>query len=67
MRPVAGAFLGVTVPPNVTDITVAYVPRVQIALTWFSSVLFFSVAAAVCLLRRQRVAAKVGAPASSAA
>jgi hypothetical protein len=64
---VAGAFLGVTVPPNVTDVTVAYVPRLQIALTWFSSVLFFSVAAAVCLRRRQRVATRVGAPESNLA
>lgn len=67
VHPVAGAFLGVTVPPHVTDITVEYVPRVQIALTWFSNVLFFSVAAGVFLLRRKRVAADVGAPISSVA
>jgi len=34
--PVAGAFLGVNVPPGVDNIEIAFVPRVRIALTWFS-------------------------------
>ena len=37
---IADAFLGVTVPPGTTDITVEYAPRIQIALTWFSTLVF---------------------------
>jgi hypothetical protein len=55
IRPVATAFLGITIPPGVSDVTAAYVPRVLMALTWFSSALFFAVGA-VALLRRSRPA-----------
>ena len=40
VRPVAGAFLGVTVPPGVGDVSVVYRPRVLQALTWFSTLTF---------------------------
>jgi hypothetical protein len=53
VRPVATAFLGITIPPGVTDVTVSHVPRVLVALTWGSSLLFFGVGAAA-LLRRPR-------------
>jgi hypothetical protein len=42
VRPVAGAFIGVSVPPAVSHITVEYVPRTQIVLTWFSNIVFFA-------------------------
>ena len=53
VRPVATAFLGIAIPPGVTDVTVEYVPRVLMALTWFSSVLFFAVGA-IAVRRRSR-------------
>jgi hypothetical protein len=52
VQPVATAFLGVTIPPGVTDVTVEYSPRMLMALTWFSSLLFFAAGAAAWLLRR---------------
>jgi hypothetical protein len=53
VHPVANAFLGVTVPPGVTDVTVAFIPRVQMALTWFSNLMFAGTAIAVVLSRRR--------------
>jgi hypothetical protein len=53
VRPVATAFLGVTVPPGVTEVSVRHSPRTLIALTWASSALFFGVGA-VAWLRRSR-------------
>ncbi len=56
VHPVAGAFLGVTVPPGVTDIAIVFTPRVQIALTWFSNlVLFGTLAGTLVLMRRTRL------------
>jgi hypothetical protein len=52
VHPVA-AFLGVTVPPGVTDITVAFTPHVQSALTWFSNLVLFSTLAGTLLLMRR--------------
>jgi hypothetical protein len=53
LHPVAGAFLGVTVPAGITDITIAYVPpRAQIALIWFSSLTLIGVAAMFCVALR---------------
>jgi hypothetical protein len=49
VRPVARAFLGIVVPPQVSDITVTYVPRTQIALTWFSNSIFFALVGVVFL------------------
>ena len=53
VRPVADAFLGITVPPGVTDITVAFTPRIQMALTWFSNLVFASSIAALVLISRR--------------
>jgi hypothetical protein len=53
VHPVANAFLGVTVPPGVTDITVAFTPRIQIALTWFSNLVFAGAAVALLVIRRR--------------
>ncbi|HKE95463.1 MAG TPA: hypothetical protein VKB34_14210 [Povalibacter sp.] len=53
VHPVADAFLGVTVPPGVTDITVAFTPHVQSALTWFSNLVLFSAFAGTLLLMRR--------------
>ena len=53
VHPVAGAFLGVTVPAGVTDITVAFTPHVQIALTWFSNLVLFSTVVGTLLLTRR--------------
>jgi hypothetical protein len=52
--PVANAFLGISVPPGVTDITVAFVPRTQIALTWFSNLAFFGATGVLFVVRRRR-------------
>jgi hypothetical protein len=52
VHPVA-AFLGVTVPPGVTDITVAFTPHVQSALTWFSNLVLFSTVVGTLLLTRR--------------
>jgi hypothetical protein len=55
IHPVAGAFLGVTVPPGVTDVTVRYVPRTLVLLTWVSSLTFAGLIVVFCVLwRRQR-------------
>jgi hypothetical protein len=54
IHPIANAFLGVTVPAGITDVTVEFTPRVQIALTWFSNLVLLGSAAAVFLLRRRR-------------
>jgi hypothetical protein len=64
VSPVAGAFLGVSVPANVTDMTLAYVPRAQMALTWFSNVAFFGIGAAVLVVRRRPVTAPAAIPES---
>jgi hypothetical protein len=36
--PVAGAFLGVRVPPGVQEVRVVFVPRARVALTWLGVV-----------------------------
>ena len=36
--PIAGAFIGVTVPPGIQDIQLDFRPRTRIALTWLSGV-----------------------------
>ena len=54
VHPVAGAFLGVTVPPGVTEVTVSYTPRTFIALTWVSSLTFGGLLIALCVLWRRR-------------
>ena len=53
---IADAFLGVTVPPGTTDITVEYTPRIQIALTWFSNIVFGGGLAILVIGRRRRTA-----------
>jgi hypothetical protein len=50
--PVANAFLGVTLPPGVTDVDVRFVPSMRIALTWLSMITVIAVAAAVIALDR---------------
>ena len=54
VRPVANAFLGVTIPAGITDVTVEFTPTVQIALTWFSSLVLFGSTVGVLLVRRRR-------------
>ena len=51
---VANAFLGIVVPATVSDITVEFTPRVQIALTWFSNLVLLASIGAVFLVRRRR-------------
>jgi hypothetical protein len=51
VRPIAAAFLGVPIPAGVTDVTLTYEPRVLIALTWFSSLLFIAVGLAAYVSR----------------
>jgi hypothetical protein len=63
---VAGAFLGVIVPGEVTEVTVAYDPRIQIALTWFSTIVFFGTVGAIGLFAARRVDRAVAAHAGSA-
>ena len=46
VRPIANAFLGVTVPPGVGGVTIVYRPRVLQALTWFSGLTFGALCAA---------------------
>jgi hypothetical protein len=36
--PIADAFIGVTVPPGVRDVQLAFRPRIRMALTWLSGV-----------------------------
>ena len=54
IRPIANAFLGVTVPPGITDVTVEFTPSIQIALTWFSNLVLLGSGTAVFLVRRRR-------------
>jgi len=55
VQPVAGAFLGVTVPPDVTRIVAAYRPRLQQGLTWFSTLTYAGLCVTwIALQRRQR-------------
>jgi hypothetical protein len=54
IHPIANAFLGITVPPGTTDVTVAFTPRTQIALTWFSNLVLFGSVATLFLGRRRR-------------
>jgi len=54
IRPIADAFLGVTVPPGITDVTVEFTPSIQIALTWFSNLVLLGAGTAVFLVRRRR-------------
>jgi hypothetical protein len=54
IHPIANAFLSVTVPPGVTDVTIEFTPRVQIALTWFSNLVLLGSVAAVFVVRRRR-------------
>jgi uncharacterized membrane protein YfhO len=51
---IANAFLGVTVPAGITDVTVEFTPGIQIALTWFSNFVLLGSAVAVFLVRRPR-------------
>jgi hypothetical protein len=53
VHPVANAFVGVTVPPGVTDITVAFTPRIEMALTWLSNLVFAGAAIALLVIRRR--------------
>jgi len=54
VHPIANAFLGVTVPAGITDVTVQFTPRVQIALTWFSNLVLLGSVAATFVVRRRR-------------
>jgi uncharacterized membrane protein YfhO len=54
IHPVTNAFLGVTVPAGVTDVTVEFTPSIQIALTWFSNLVLLGSGTAVFLVRRRR-------------
>ena len=54
VHPIANAFLGVTVPAGITDVTVQFTPRVQIALTWFSNLVLLGSLAAAFVVRRRR-------------
>jgi uncharacterized membrane protein YfhO len=49
VRRVADAFLGVLVPPGVSEISVTYRPRAVIALTWLGNGVFFALVCAVFL------------------
>jgi len=53
VHPIANAFLGVTVPAGITDVTVQFTPRVQIALTWLSNLVLLGSVIAVALVRRR--------------
>jgi len=53
VRPVAGAFLGVTVPPGAGQVTVVYQPRTLRALTWLSGLTFGGLCVAWAVLRRR--------------
>jgi hypothetical protein len=67
VRPVADAFLGITVPPGVSEIAVAYTPRVQIALTWIGNIAFFGLAGVVLLPPARRVIVRRRAAEAAAA
>jgi hypothetical protein len=54
VHPVAGAFLGVSVPPDVGEVTLRYVPRTFQALTTVSAVAFVGLLAASVALSRHR-------------
>ena len=48
--PIAGAFIGVTVPPGIQDIQLAFRPRTRIALTWLSGVTLVALLVALAAL-----------------
>ena len=54
VHPIANAFLGVTVPAGISDVTVEFTPRVQMALTWFSNLVLLGAILAVFVIRRRR-------------
>jgi uncharacterized membrane protein YfhO len=58
IEPVAGAFLGVTVPPGVEEVELAFVPRTRAALAWASSLTMIVLVGAFAMMtyrrRRQR-------------
>jgi hypothetical protein len=47
---VANAFLGVTVPPGVGEVRIAFMPRLHVALTWLSGLALLATAVMLCLL-----------------
>jgi hypothetical protein len=53
VQPVAGAFLGVSVPPGVGHATIVYRPRVLQALTWVSTLTFTGLCLTWVVLRRR--------------
>jgi hypothetical protein len=67
VRPVADAFLGVLVPPGVSEISVAYRPRVQIALTWIGNAVFFGLVGLLLLPPARRVIVRRRAAEAAAA
>ena len=53
--PIANAFIGVTVPPGIQDLQLAFRPRTRIALTWLSAVSLVALLVALgTLVWRQR-------------
>jgi hypothetical protein len=51
--PVANAFVGVRLPAGVDQVRLDFVPRVRIALTWFSGVSFLALLAAFVVASRR--------------
>jgi hypothetical protein len=56
---IGGAFIGVTIPPGAADVDVAFVPRMRIALAWFSGVTCVVLIATLCFLTVKRRGADV--------
>jgi hypothetical protein len=57
IEPIANAFIGVTVPPGIQDLQLAFRPRTRIALTWLSAVSLVALLVALgTLMWRQRAA-----------
>jgi hypothetical protein len=48
--PLAGAFIGVTVPPHIEEVDLAFVPRTRIVLTWFSTLTMVLLIAALVVM-----------------
>jgi len=60
---VAGAFLSVSIPAGVGEVTLQYTPRVFRALTWLSNLTFIGLVGICCLLwRRQPQSATEDSP-----
>lgn len=53
--PVADAFLGVTVPPETTEVEIMYVPRRYMALTWVSNLALLTFGIIFCVASVRRV------------